>query len=85
MGADNHSDMSTYNLLEGLRWLVSTVIIRVISTLNLQVLQRPNPKKHTQIPVNVCGTLNCWANIGFVREGGSSGVCNPSLTNPNTP
>ena len=39
MGTYNHSYKSTYNLLRGLRGLISTVITRVISTLNLQVGQ----------------------------------------------
>ena len=37
MGTYNHSYKSTYNLLRELRGLISTVSIRVISTLNLQV------------------------------------------------
>ena len=37
MGTYNHSYKSTYNLLRGLRGLISTVISRVISTMNLQV------------------------------------------------
>ena len=37
MGTYNHSYKSTYNLLRGLAGLISTVIISVISTLNLQV------------------------------------------------
>ena len=40
MGTYNHSYKSTYNLLTGLRGLVSRVGIRVISTMNLQVEQR---------------------------------------------
>ena len=38
MGTYNHSYKSTSNLLRGLRGLISTVISRVISTRNLQVL-----------------------------------------------
>ena len=38
MGTYSHSDKSTYNLVRGLRGLLSTAIIRVISTLNLQVV-----------------------------------------------
>ena len=37
MSTHNHTFLSTYNLLRGLWGLISTVIIRVISTLNLQV------------------------------------------------
>ena len=37
MGTYNHSYGSTYNLLRRLRGLIGAVIIRVISTLNLQV------------------------------------------------
>ena len=37
MGTYNHSYKSTYNLLRGLKGLISRVIIKVISTMNLQV------------------------------------------------
>ena len=37
MGTYNPHDKSTYNLLRGLRGLMGTGIIGVISTLNLQV------------------------------------------------
>ena len=37
MGTYNHSYESTYNLLRGLRGLISTVIVRVISTLKVFV------------------------------------------------
>ena len=37
MGTYNHSYKSTYNLLRGLRGLISTAISRVVSTMNLQV------------------------------------------------
>ena len=37
MGTDNPNYKSTYNLLRGLRELISIVITGVISTLNLQV------------------------------------------------
>ena len=39
MGTYNTSCKSTYNLLRGLRGLISTVILGVTSTLNLQVGQ----------------------------------------------
>ena len=35
MGTYNHNYKSTYNLLRGLRGLISTVTIGVLSTLNL--------------------------------------------------
>ena len=41
MGSCNHSYKSTDNLLRGLRGLISTVISRVISTMNLQAPPRP--------------------------------------------
>ena len=37
MGTYNHNYQSTYNLLRGLRGLISAVIMGLISTLNLQV------------------------------------------------
>ena len=48
MGTYNHSDKSTNNLLRGLRGLMSTVISRVISTMNLQV-QALNPKSQRHL------------------------------------
>ena len=37
MGTCNRRYKSTYNLLRGLRGLISAVVIRVIGSLNLQV------------------------------------------------
>ena len=43
MGTFNHNYKSNYNLLRGLRGRISTAIIGVISTLNLQVGQLSGP------------------------------------------
>ena len=43
MGTASHSYKSTYDLLRGLRGLISTVIIRVISAMNPQVDSGPRP------------------------------------------
>ena len=55
MGTCSHNSKSTYNLLGGLRGHISTVIIGVINTLNLQV--RFLLLECAEIPGNTMQTL----------------------------
>ena len=52
MGTYNPTyNKSTQNLLRGLRGLISTVIIGVVSTLNLQVDPREDPRSRSPLRV----------------------------------